>query len=186
MIPSTNNGNMAKGLFYTRHKRAVGKFDATDLIVPAIVIGAAYYLFTQVLGDSGTTANNSTVEANTTATVAADLAAAQAAGIKQTIPDSTLSSYADTLYQLMVADPIDQASIFGIMIQPSNQVDFSRLEQLFGTRKANTGPWYSACALTSFQCDSVNLGTFLAVALDASHRSEVNSYYSMQGINSRI
>ena len=165
---------------------AVGKFDATDLIVPALVLGAVYYLVTQVLGDTGTTSNNSTVDSNTAATVAADLAAAQAAGQTQTIPDSTLSSYADTLYQLMVADPLDQAGILGIMIQPNNQVDFSRLEQLFGTRKANTGPWYSACALTGYQCDSVNLGTFLSVALDSTHKSEINSYYSAQGINSRI
>lgn len=164
----------------------VGKFEASDLIVPAIVLGGAYYLFTQVLGGSGTSANNSTVEANTAATVAADLAAAKAAGQTQTIADSTLSSYADTLYQLMVSDPIDQAAILGIMITPNNQVDFSRLEQLFGTRKANLGSWYDACALTSFQCDSVNLGTFLAVALDSTHKSEINSFYSAQGINSRI
>ncbi len=166
--------------------QGVGKFEATDLILPAVVLVGAYFLLNNLLGDSGTSQNNATIEANTAATVAADLAAAQAAGQTQTIADSTLSSYADTLYALMTADPIDQAGILGIMITPNNQVDFSRLEQLFGTRKANLGPWYSACALTSYNCDSVNLGTFLAVALDATHKSEINSYYSAQGINSRI
>lgn len=174
------------GTLHTPGRQGIGKFDATDLIVPAIVLGGAYYLITQVLGDGGTTSNNNAIDQNTAATVAADLAAAQAAGQTQTVSDSTLSSYADTLYQLMVSDPINQAAILGIMISVNNQVDFSRLEQLFGTRKANTGPWYSACALTSYQCDSVNLGTFLAVALDSTHRSEINSFYSMQGINSRI
>jgi len=168
-----------------RKRKAVGKFSASDLIVPAVLIGAAYYLFTQ-LGDNGTSQNNSVVDKNTGDTAAAALAAAKAAGGQQTVSDTTLNSLANSLYQEMVQDPVNQAQVLNNLIQVNTQVDWQRLYQLFGTRKANTAPWYSTCALTGYSCDSVDLGTFVKYALDDQHRSEVNSFFSMQGINAQV
>lgn len=170
--------------YYTK-KRAVGKFSVSDLIVPAVVLAGAYYIFTQ-LGDNGTSQNNTTVDKNTADTAAAALAAAKAAGSQQTVSDTTLNSLANSLYQEMVQDPVDQAQVFENLIQVNTQTDWQRLVQLFGTRKANTASWYSTCALTGYSCDSVDLGTFIKFALDDQHRSEVNSFFSMQGINAQV
>lgn len=168
-------------------RKAIGKFNWTDLIVPGLVIGGAIYLFNQLdLGDTGTTTNNTTVDQNTAATAAAALAAAKAAGIPQTVSDTTLNSLANTLFQQMVADPVDQSAVLMNLVNVNTQTDWQRLYQLFGTRKANLATWYSTCALTGYQCDSLDLVSFVKFSLDQQHRSNANSFFSEQGINASV
>lgn len=65
----------------------------TDLIVPAVVIGGMYFLYTKFFGAGATSggANNlSTDQASKTAS-AADQAAAAAAGITPSLSNNTLN-----------------------------------------------------------------------------------------------
>jgi hypothetical protein len=168
-------------------RHAVGKFSWTDLIMPAAIIGVGYYIFTQLdPGDTGTTSNNNVVDANTTAAASAAVKALQDAGMKQTVSDTTLSGLANSIYQYLVQDPPDQSSAMYAIVSVNNQLDWQKLVQFFGTRKANTGGSYSACALTGYLCDSVDLLTFIKMSMDAEHRSNINSFFSEQSINAQV
>lgn len=168
-------------------RKAIGKFKWTDLLVPGLVIGGAIYLFNQLdLGDTGTTTNNTITDKNTADTAAAALAAAKAAGIPQTVSDTTLNSLANSLYQGMVANPVDQSAVLENLVMVNTQTDWQRLYQLFGTRKANMASWYSVCALTGYQCDSLDLVTFVKFSLDQDRRNNANSFFSEQGINASV
>jgi hypothetical protein len=178
MIRLTNIGRMAK--------RKIGA--VSDYIVPlALVAGGGYLIWKYLLSgsagiNSATSSNNSTSTANTASTAASDLAASQSKGVTQTIADSTISGYADSLFQLLANDG-DPSSIVQIVTQVNNATDWYRLVQLFGTRQFNTGSQFSACALLGLACDSLDLSSALRATLPASYVSNINTYFSEQGIN---
>lgn len=159
---------------------------AGDLIMGAVVLVGGYFLFTKLFGGgSGTTANNNLTTANTTATAAGDIATAKASGGKQTVNDTTLNTLANTLQQ-QIANQDDPSNIVNNVVQVNTLVDWLRLVQLFGTRSFNTGSWYSACNLTGYNCDALDLGSALRAALPADYIANINSYFSDQGINASI
>lgn len=178
-----------KKRYYKKNKPAIrrmgtmGSFDAGDLVMPLVVLGGAYLLFSKFFGDNGTGSNNSTVDANTAATSAAGVQQAAASGSKQTITDSTLSTLANTLYYQFTASTLDQSGMLNNLIQVNTWADWQRLVQLFGTRRGDVNPsWYDMCQLTGYNCDAVDLGTFINLSLDATRKQELNSYFSAQGI----
>jgi hypothetical protein len=174
---------MAKKPRYLQRRGSVGKSDASELIMPLLLLGGGYLLFTKILGAGGTGSNNSTVDANTAATSAAGVQQAAAAGSKQTITDSTLSTLANTLYYQFTASTPDQSGMLNNLIQVNTWADWQRLVQLFGTRRGDVNPsWYDACQLTGFNCDAVDLGTFINQTLDSTRKQELNSYFSAANI----
>lgn len=153
-------------------------------ILPLGVIAVGGYLVYQFMNSSslttGTSANNATTDANTASTVANDLAASQAAGVQQTISDSTLSGYADTLFQLL-GNGGDPGTIAQTVDQVNNMTDWLRLVQLFGTRQFATSS-FSTCALLGLGCQSYDLQSALRAVLPASEIANINTYFSDQGI----
>jgi len=172
-----------KPRYLQRNRGRVGSFDAGDLVLPLVVLGGAYLLFKNFLGDNGTSSNNNIVDTNTTTTGATSAAQAAAAGSKQTITDSTLSTLCNTLYYQFTASTLDQSGMLNNLIQVNTWADWQRLVQLFGTRRGDVNPsWYDMCQLTGYSCDAVDLGTFINLSLDATRKQELNSYFSAQGI----
>ncbi len=173
-------------------KSAVGKIDMGNLITIAAVLGGGYLLYKYVLSGSqtGTGQNNAAIDQNTAASAAKDLAAAAAKGIKQQLPDTELNGYADSIFQLIGnagGDPLidsgTAAQVDNIVTQVNNDADWYRLVQLFGTKKFNSGGAFSACALLGLSCDSYDLPGLLHLTMPAANLSNINSYFSDQGMS---
>lgn len=173
-------------------KRKVGKADPMNLLTIAAVGVGGYLLYKYVLSGSqtGTGQNNAAIDQNTAASAAADLAAANAQGIKQQLPDSELNGYADSIFQLIgnaggdpTIDAGTAASVDNMITQVNNDADWFRLVQLFGTKKYNSGGSFSACALLGLSCDSYDLPGLLRLTMPAGNLSSINSYFSDQGMS---
>lgn len=167
--------------FYQKTKR-VGDTTTNLILLAALGVGG-YLIFKNFLGgiETGTSSNNAAIDQNTQSTVANDQAAAAAQGIKQTLSDSTLNTMANSIFYA-VGNGDDPSGIVSTVSQVNNYADWLRLVQLYGTRKLNTGSWYSPCALTGLLCDSVDLGTTLKQGLPPQYLSNLDSYFSDQGI----
>lgn len=167
------------------------KVGSTDYgwILPVGVIGILGYLAYTYFGGNGsitdTGSNNSSIDTNSAATAAADLAKTQADGVTQILSDSTLNGIATTLFQLLGNDG-DQSTIVNNVIQVNNAADWYRLVQLFGTKKFNSGGSFNSCALIGIGCDSYDLPGALRLVLDAQHLQDINSYFVDQGIGTTI
>lgn len=172
-----------------RKKESVGAFDFdwTKLILPAVLVGGGYWIYTKIKpGPTGTTSNNAITDSNTANAADEAVKKAQAAGIVQTLDDNTINSLANTLYQQLAPisdqDPVDQTAVRNNVIRVNTQLDWSKLVQSFGSRKFNTGGAFSICSWTGLQCTSLDLGAALKLALDTSHISDINTFFAGQNI----
>lgn len=169
--------------------KSIGKFDWTSLILPAALIGGGYLLITKVgnlfTGDNSSN-NTDIAKANQQATQTA-IDNAKAHGIPQTKSDSQLSSAADYIYTVGskhngTGSSADQKSITDTVIGNVDTVtDYLRMKQLFGTKKVSTD-FFSTCYILGFNCNAVDLDTFLKLALDESHIDGLKNYFVSQGI----
>lgn len=168
-------------------KKRIGDTDY-GWILPLGILAAGGFLIWKFFG-SGSSAgsqNNAAIDASTAATAASDLAASQAAGVQQSLPDSTLNTMSDTLYQLIGNYTGDYSSIDNVVTQVQNNTDWYRLLQIFGTKKFNSsGSSFNSCALTGglFGCDSWDLGSALKNTLPAEAIANINTYFSDQGMS---
>lgn len=154
-------------------------------IIPVAVVAIGGYLAYTYLGSgSDQGANNSSIDTNTADTAASSLQAAQAAGQTQTVSDSVLNGYATTLFQL-IGNGGDHSTIINTVDQVNNEVDWYRLVQLFGTKKFASTTW-GTCSLFGFGCDSYDLPSALKMTLTDSEISNLNTYFSDQGMNVQL
>jgi len=167
---------------YQQKGRKVGDIGG-DLLMLGIVGVAGYLVYKNFLGGgTGTSSNNTAIDQNTASTVANDQAAAAAQGIVQSISDSTLSTLANTLYYEM-GNGAAPSDVVNNVSSVNNYADWLRLVQLYGTKKFDTGTSaFSSCSLLGLGCDSLDLGTTLKTFLPAAYLSNLNSYFSDQGI----
>jgi hypothetical protein len=170
-------------------RKISGSFKWEDLILPAVIIGAGYFLITK-LGGAFTTnisAANDQAAANTTSTVANDLLLAKSSGIAQTLPDSVLSTLANTLYQQLGTSlsPDDPGAVIMSIEQLQTTTDWLRLSQLFGTKSFNTQGAFSLCSWTGMSCTSLDLGSAIKLAM-GDNIAAVNAYFANTGINVQL
>jgi hypothetical protein len=178
------------------NRRVSGTADTMNFILIGAAIVGAYFLFKK-LGSGTLTAggqNNAGINSSSASTSASDLASAQAKGISQTIPDTTLNGYATTLYQLLgnAADvpmsDTDFGNIYTMIANVQNDADWYRLVQLFGTKQFNSGGWLTSCALSGglLGCDSYDLVAALRAALSATQVSVINNYFLYRQMSAQI
>ena len=162
-----------------------------DLLLFGGLAVGVYFLWNKVFGPGGGGANsqnNSSIQANSAATVANDLAASQAAGVQQSTPDSTLNGYATSIFQLIGnggGPPVDDGTsgqVLAMIQNLKNQTDWYRLVQLFGTKQYNSGGSFSVCALTGMGCDSYDLPALLRLSLPAQGLIDLNNFFLGQGM----
>jgi hypothetical protein len=182
-----------------KKSRSVGKVEdwLPKLLVPAAIIGGGYLLYKKISSSTttGTSANNTITDTNTAATAAADVAKAQATAAAsgtaaQTLSDSTINTLADTLNQQLQqiisfnnTPTSDQMmAIRNNVISVNTATDWYKLVQVFGSRKFNTGGSQSLCSWFAINCDSLDLGTALKMALDQSNLSIIDSFFAGQSI----
>jgi hypothetical protein len=139
---------------------------------------------------TGISDNNATATTNTGATAGSDLALALAAGGKQTVSDSQLSSLANTLYNTMSVmnsgySTPDPGPLIEAVETVQTNVDWLRLVQLFGARSFNTGGMFSLCSWVALGCTNLDLGSALKMAL-GDNVTSLNTYFSNSGINVQI
>lgn len=164
--------------------KAIGKFDWTELIVPAAIIGGGYFLLKKVgVFSNANSQNNSAIDAQTAAANAAAISVAKSSGINQTVSQAQLNSLAIDIYNKGVASDVDQDGIVNDVIQVNTLVDLLALKQAFGTKQANAGSWLSTCSLIGLNCQAYDMDSFLKAVLDSSHINTINGYLSAQNIN---
>lgn len=163
-----------------------------DWVGPVIMLaalgGAGYFLYTfisKASPTSGTAANNAAVNTNSAATAASSLAAAQAAGVAQTIDDTTLNGYATTLTNLLIQSnqgwplPADaQAQVQNVVLNVNTSADWFRLVQLFGTKSYNAGSSYSLCGMFGIACQTADLPSLIRLAVAPAVLSTINSFFA--------
>lgn len=176
-----------------RKKSTVAGIDLGNLLTIAVVGVGGYLVWKYVIngsGGNGTSQNNSDIDKNTLDAAANDLAKSKAKGIQQELPDTELNGYADSIFQLIgnaggdpVIDSGTAAAVDNIVTQVNNDTDWFRLVQLFGTKKYNSGGSMSSCALLGLGCDSYDLPGLLHLTMPAANLSNINSYFSDQGMS---
>lgn len=170
-----------------KHQK-VGKI--ADYILPLGVIGILGFLaykFLGVAGNSATTQNNAAIDQTTASTAAADVKQSQEKGVPQTLSDSTLAGLANSI-ELAINSGSDPLTVENYVVQVQTDTDWFRLVQLYGTRKFNSGGVFSSCALSAglWGCDSYDLQSSLRAFLPADKISNINTYFSDQGINAQL
>ncbi len=81
-------------------------------------------------------------------------------------------------------DPDQMMKIVNDVINVDTMVDLQQLITAFGTRTTKLGvDPFSWCYTTGFGCPSVDLPTFLKLALDETHINYINGYLNDQKIN---
>jgi hypothetical protein len=164
---------------------------AADYIIPLGFIGIAGFiawkmgLFSGTITASGQT--NSTAAANTAATTAAAFKASSQA-IPQSLTDTQLNSMVNTI----MADYNSNGDIFSgttytddIVTQMSNLdniTDLYRLMMLFGTQPVSTA-YISLCSEFGYDCEQLDLGSFLKVVLTSDQLAQVNDDLAGNGID---
>lgn len=169
------------------------KVSGNDWVMPVVMLGAlgvGGYFLMQMLKTStpgaGITANNNAITTTSASTAASSLATAQAAGIAQTINDTTLNGYATTIANTItpiVSFPVDSdtaMTIQNIVTQMNTSADWFRLVQLFGTKNYNAGGSQSLCSWFAIGCNSADLPGMLKATLPQSTVNTINSYFATQ------
>lgn len=173
----------------------VGKPDLMSLLTIGALVGGGYLLYKYFLSGNatGTGQNNAAIDQNSAATAATDIANSQSKGITQSLPDSELNGYADSIFQLIgnaggdpVIDTGTASQVDNIVTQVNNDTDWFRLVQLFGTKKFNSGGAFSTCALVGLGCDSYDLPGLLRLTMPSGNLSSINSYFSDMGMSVNI
>lgn len=163
-------------------KRRIGKFDYEKLIVPGALLVGGYLVLNKLglFGSPASAANNAAIDQSTGTTVAAAIVVAKSKGITQTIDDLQLSGIATYIYDS--GSSPDQDQVVSTIMEVQNIADWLRLIQLFGTKQASADFW-STCNWLGFNCQSLDLPSFLRLQLDAGHLSAINSFFQSIGIN---
>ena len=175
-------------------KRMAG---ASDYIIPIGLVGLAAFIAYKIFGGTGgagtglstspgTSTNNAATNATTTS-VSASAYTASAATTPQIVPDTTLN----TMIQSMWNDWLSSTSVFAgssygddIVTQMGglgNITDLYRLIQLFGTR-AMPPSGVNLCNTLGLDCPQVDFGTFIHQALDTSQLADLNTLLQTNGI----
>lgn len=166
--------------------------DTISMVLMVAVVGGVGYLAYKLLNGglgsvtpgAGTTANNSNIATTTASTSQAAVTASTAAGIKQTIPDSTLNGYVTAITNTITpADsfPLDEntsQTVQNIVCQVNTKTDWYRLVQLFGTKNYNGGGSQSLCSWFAIDCQQADLPGLLKVALQPDVLSNINTYFA--------
>lgn len=163
---------------------------ASDYIIPLGVVGILGFLAYKFFGNGGassTSQNNAAIDQTTAASAAADVKQSQEKGVPQTLSDSTLAGLANSI-ELAINSDSDPLTVENYVVQVQTDTDWYRLVQLYGTRKFNSGGAFSSCALSAglWGCDSYDLQSSLRAFLPADKISNINTYFSDQGINAQL
>jgi hypothetical protein len=170
--------------------KKIGDIGGTiNTVVMLAVLGGAGYLAYKLLNGgltpgTGTTANNNAITATSATTAAAATAASTAAGVKQTVPDSTLNGYVTAITNIITPSttfPLDEDTsqqVQNIVISVNTKTDWYRLVQLFGTKNYNAGGSGSLCGWFAIDCQQADLPGLLKVALQPDVISAIDSYFA--------
>jgi len=166
---------------------AMSKTEWVDLAIKVgIPLGILFLVVIPLLKKFGLLGVSAQADANATA-VDKSLTAAKNTGGSQSITnqtDATYTGWANQIYSLGGADPVDQQAIRNIVIQVDTLADMLSLVKAFGTRDVG-GSFFSLCGLTGFQCPQMDLPTFLRATIP-DQLGTVNNYLSSMGINYSI
>jgi len=177
-----------------RGDNAVGSVNYTPFILLAVLGAGGIALYMWLTGDSspfksGQAQNNSQTTATNTTATQQDAATLAAQGVNPTFTQSAFAQAANDIYSTATAtwdSPLSQsdqdAIMWDVMNNINNAADLNALIAAFGTKKIGDN-WYSVCFSLGFGCDAVGLGSFLKIALDSSHITEINNYLNSLNIN---
>jgi hypothetical protein len=161
----------------------------SDYILPLgiLALGAAVAWKLGLFGTStsGGGGNANTTKATTAAATTNDVTAAQAAGIPQTLSNSTIAGLATTLNTLFSASPVDQSQVVLTVLQVNSQLDWALLEQAFGTRDyGNSDDWFGLCSALGLDCKTLSLDSALQLIItDPTQKMNLNSSFANIGVN---
>lgn len=111
-----------------------------------------------------------------------DLKANGGTQAEQTYTDTQYVTWANSIYNSGLQDPVDQSGIVNTVVNVNTTTDMLMLVKAFGTRKAATGTW-NTCALLGFNCPEFDLSGYLHEVLDTQHLNNIIQYLSETGIN---
>lgn len=164
-------------------------------VVGVAVLGIGY-LIAQKLGlftQSGGSANNSGTTAANSSAAAASTAADQASGAKVTLSPNEIANIANQVYGAgtTATQLSDLFTMTNQLTQVNNAADLNAVIAAFGTKQmpANSfSAWSGTCMSLGISCTAVGLGDYVRVVyqyVDPTGQalSDLNSYFSSQGIN---
>lgn len=150
-------------------------------VLPVVLVGggiaALYFLFKKgipSLLESGANASN-----NTSVDQQQQAAAAKLPVAGQTISDAQITGIADSIFN----GDNDYSNISRALAGLTNQADFNRLYQIFGTKQGAASS-LSTCSLLGFNCQSYDLYAWVRASLSSSEINDLNALLSANGITS--
>jgi hypothetical protein len=168
--------------------KKISGIDWTPIILVAAAVGGVWYVFKNgnPFASSANSGNNASIDSNTTAAASSTLATLQSQGQTPDLSQAQASSIATVVYNEGL-DGSDSAmnQIESSIIQCFNDADYYLVMQMFGTKQAATSVW-STCALLGFNCQAMDLTSWLKAVLDSDHREAVNEYFAASGMTVRI
>lgn len=155
---------------------------SADWVVPVVLVGGAiaalYFLFKKgipgLMESQANTQNNASIDQQQQA------AAAKLPIAGQTRSDAEITGIADSVF-----NGSDYSDISRALSGLTNQADFNRLVQIFGTKQGSTSS-LSTCALLGFNCQSFDLYGWVRGTLSASEINDLNALLSANGITSQF
>lgn len=161
------------------------KQDYAEYILPVGILVAGYFLLKNfgLFGGGAAAQNQASLTAASSAGVTTALAQAKAAGDNATLNASQAAAIANNIYTAGVADPVDQDTIQNQIIQANTLTDLLNIIQAFGTKQAGGTMCSIFGGFLSATCGTYDLPGWIRASLDAQHLSNVNTYFSNEGIN---
>lgn len=153
-------------------------FDWTRLIMPAVAVGGVITVGIVVknLFKTGKSDENKQTEEDLN-----KQAEEQEKKQPASYPDSIYTELANALYYLGT-DP-DSDDVISIFKEMKNTTDLFKLEAAFGTRKYNTGGWFTLCAILSTNCDRLTMSAAMRLILPGTAVTTINNYFRANQIN---
>jgi hypothetical protein len=165
------------------HSQRVG--GGADYILPLGLVALAgiglWMLFKNgnPLASSANSENNKQIDQQTTSTLQTAYTAS-AGSVPQSLQDTELNAMATTIYTDGLSG--DTADIVMQLSNVNNITDLYRLMQLFGTKQAAATFW-STCNLMGFNCQSLDLASYVHTVVSSDQLTQINQNFSGNGIN---
>jgi hypothetical protein len=160
------------------------KVDWTDLAIKGgIAVGAYVFVVKPILNKLGVF--NSPQTQATLDAQKKSLADAQAKQPGSYTADQ-YTGWANDIYNIGATNDTlsftQQSQIVNDITQANNMTDLQLLISAFGVKAVSSGFW-TTCQFLGFNCNQLDLPSFVKTVLDGQHLSNLNQYLSDQGIN---
>ena len=174
-------------------RKKIGDINYTPIIILGGIGILAYAVYKVVTGPSSNDQTNANIQANNNNALQNDLGKQSAAGEKQTLTNSQLSTLANNILQYgevsglaMYLSSSTMDNMVESVEQIGNTTDWLLLQQAFGTPNLSQSNFptvtYGPCGALD-TCQSTSLVTFLQNSLDSAHLETLNSFFVQQNIN---